>query len=240
MDMEEALYLDDMYKKEFEATVESVSDGKYVVLDTTAFYPNSGGQPHDTGTLTRKDDGAEFDVIYTGKFDGRISHEVDSEGLKQGDTVHGVLDWDRRYTLMRMHTAAHVISAVFHDDLGVKITGNKKGVEKSRIDFGMEEFDRDLIREHVHKADDLLQEGLEVETFYKPREEVMNDPDLVKLADAAPPDVDPLRLVKIGDVDIQADGGTHVKNTDEVGSVEIVDMKNKGRENRRVYFTLDE
>ena len=145
--MDNALYMDDSYLKEFEATVESVKDSKYVVLDKTAFYPNGGGQPFDTGALIR--DGEEFPVVFVGKFDGRISHEVSKEGLKEGDKVHGKLNWERRYKLMRMHTAAHALSGVFHAKLGALITGNQKDIEVSRMDFSLEEFDRAKVEEMV-------------------------------------------------------------------------------------------
>lgn len=109
--MTEALYFLDCYLKEFDATVEKVAENKFVVLDRTAFYPESGGQPNDTGKLIRESDGAEFDVLYAGKFEGEISHEVApsdknaSAGLNAGDKVKGIIDWDRRYRHMRMHTA---------------------------------------------------------------------------------------------------------------------------------------
>ncbi len=233
--MTNALYMKDSYLKEFDATVENVKDGKYIVLDQTAFYPRSGGQPHDTGKFVRKSDGEEFEVIFTGKFSGQISHEVAEEGLEEGDEIHGEIDWGRRYRFMRMHTACHVISAMVHEETGAKITGNKIKEDETRIDFGLDDFDKDLIRECVERANKKMKEGIPVEIKSMPRDEAL---ELVKLADSLPPNVDPLRIVKIGDVDVQPGGGTHVKNTEEVGEVEIVKFKNKGRDNRRVYFTL--
>jgi len=111
--MSELLYMDNSYLKEFDARITSVKS-KYILLDKTAFYPNSGGVEYDTGKIIRKSDGKEFKVIYVGKFEGEVSHEVDTEGLNQGDEVHGILDWERRYELMRYHTAAHLISGVFN------------------------------------------------------------------------------------------------------------------------------
>ena len=235
--MTKALYLDDSYTKEFTAKVESIKDGKYVVLEETYFYPSSGGQPHDEGTIVK--DGKEYPVVFVGKFDGKISHEVSEMGLEEGDEVSCVIDWERRYKLMRMHTAAHVVCAFFHDELGAQITGNQKGVEKSRMDFSLEEFDREKIEMCIDKANKALDQNIELEISYMPREEALAMPGMVKLANKLPPAVKELRIVKIGDVDCQADGGTHVKNTSEVGKIKLLKMDNKGKSNRRVYFGLE-
>ncbi len=230
------LYMDDSYIKSFEAEVVSVKDGKFVVLSATAFYPNGGGQPFDTGKIIR--DGVEFPVVFVGKFDGSISHEVSREGLKVGDKITGVIDWDRRYKLMRSHTASHVMSAVMHDDYGAKITGNQLSEDKIRIDFSLEDFDRDKIELALVKVNDILSRDLPVSISYLPRDEALKDPSMVKLAGAMPPNVEELRIVSIGDVDRQADGGTHVKSTSEVGSLELIKADNKGKNNRRVYVRL--
>ncbi|MBN1275555.1 alanyl-tRNA editing protein [Candidatus Woesearchaeota archaeon] len=232
--------MDDSYCGEFDAVVVGVADGKYVVLDRTAFYPGGGGQPHDTGVLVRG--GEEFPVVSVGKFSGEITHEVGVPGLKEGDVVRGVVDWDRRYKLMRAHTASHVVSAVFHDDLGCRITGNQLSEGRIRIDFDLVEFDRGLLQRAIDKANAFLSEGLAVSVSYLPREEALQDPSLVKLAGALPPVVDELRIVTIGPlggpVDRQADGGTHVRNTVEVGRLELFKAENKGKHNRRVYVLL--
>src|SRR3989344_4630266 len=123
--MTTALYLADSYAKECAANVLFLKDGKFVVLDQTVFYPKSGGQANDTGII-RTNDGREVKVIFVGKFDGQISHQVQPENvLKEGDKVHCIIDWDRRYKLMRMHTSAHLLSAVINKESGVLITGNE-------------------------------------------------------------------------------------------------------------------
>ena len=236
--MEGALYLNDAYLKECDATVISVTDGKFVVLDQTIFYPSSGGQPHDEGVLVRKSDGKEFKVVFAGKFGGNISHEVEL-GLEKGDEVVCKIDWDRRYFFMRVHTACHILSALFHDRAGAKITGNQIGVEKTRVDYSLEDFDREKIEALINEASAIMAAGVPVEVSYMARVEVLATPGMVKLANKLPPEVDPLRIVKMGDVDLQADGGTHVNNTTEVGSIKLLEMKNKGKSNRRVYFTLE-
>jgi len=121
--MQKPLYMDNCYLKEFEATVESVKDDKYVILDNTAFYPLGGGVAYDIGVFLRENE--EFPVIYTGKFDDKISHEVSKPGLKVGDKVIGIINWERRYKLMKLHTAAHLLAAIFHNKSNALITGGK-------------------------------------------------------------------------------------------------------------------
>ena len=238
--MEKPLYMEDSYLREFEARVVSVTKGGenkfFVVLDRTAFYPNSGGQPHDTGKFMK--DGVEYPVVYVGKFSGKISHEVSKEGLKEGDVVKGIIDWERRYVLMRMHTAAHVISEVFHKETGALITGNQLGLDHSRIDFSLEKFDREKISELFEKANEIVKKDLKVRSYFLPREEAMKIENITKLANVLPPNVKELRIVEIEGFDIQADGGTHVRSTKEIGEVKFLKAENKGKNNRRVYYTL--
>jgi len=234
--MAKALYMDDAYLKEFEATITSVKDGRYIVLDKTAFYPNGGGQPHDTGTLLR--DGETFRVVFTGKFSGDISHEVDKAGLKQGDKVQGIIDWDRRYALMRYHTAAHILSGVFNKEAGALITGNQLDIAKGRIDFSLEEFDREKMAAYFEMAQAIAEKDLPIKVYYMDREEALHIPEMVKLAGVLPPAVKQLRIVDIEGFDRQADGGTHVRSTREIGKIVFTKAENKGKNNRRVYYTL--
>ncbi|MBI3035312.1 alanyl-tRNA editing protein [Candidatus Woesearchaeota archaeon] len=234
--MENVLYMNDSYLKEFEAVIESVKDDKFVVLDKTAFYPTGGGQPHDTGVFTCN--GIDYPVVYVGKFSGQISHEVSKPGLKIGDKVAGRIDWDRRYKFMRMHTAAHLLISIFNRESNVLITGNQIDEDKTRIDFNMENFDRDKIMSYIGTANKLIKEDLPVKVSYMPREEAMKLPGIVKLASALPPNVETLRIVEIPGVDLQADGGTHVKSLSEIGAIELVKAENKGKDNRRVYYTV--
>lgn len=235
--MSEVLYLDDSYLKEFDAEVVSVNGGKFVALDRTAFYPSSGGQPWDEGVMIKCDE--EFKVIFVGKFSGKISHEVDHPGLQPGDRVHCVIDWDRRYKLMQAHTASHVVSGLIHNETGALISGNQLGVDKNRIDFSLEDYNASNMVEYVARANELLKNGLEVTTRYMPREEALKDPSMVRLANALPPNIETLRIVSIGEVDTQADGGTHVKNTSEIGELEFLKADNKGKNNRRVYYKIN-
>jgi misacylated tRNA(Ala) deacylase len=234
--MTTALYLADSYLKEAPATVVSVKDGKFVVLDQTIFYAKGGGQPCDTGKIVK---GSEvYNVVYVGKFSGEISHEVDRPGLQPGDKVTLTLDWDRRYKLMRSHTAAHVLAALLNQGTGALITGNQLEEDHVRFDFSLETFDKPLLEAYLAKANVLFAKDVPVKWYELPREEALKIPGIVKMAEAAPPDLPVLRIVEIVGVDKQADGGTHVRNLKEVGKVELVKTENKGKNNRRIYFKL--
>src|SRR3989338_4218869 len=169
--MDNALYMDNCYLKEFEAVVESVKDGKYIILDKTAFYPLGGGVAYDTGVLLRDDE--EFPVAYVGKFDDKISHEVSKPGLKQGDKVIGVIDWERRYKLMKLHTTAHLLASIFHNNGNVMITGNQIEPDKSRMDFSLENFDRNMTGEYFKIANELVQKDAPVRISYMKREDAL-------------------------------------------------------------------
>jgi Ser-tRNA(Ala) deacylase AlaX len=235
--MTKALFLVDSYLKEAEATVLSVKDGKYVVFDQTIFYAKGGGQPHDTGKIIKAEE--VYNVVYVGKFSGEISHEVDRPGLQVGDKVRLVLDWERRYKLMRSHTAAHVVASLLNRGTGALITGNQLEVEYVRFDFSLEKFDRAILEAYLAKANELFGTDVLVKWYELPREEAMKIPGVVKMAAAFPPDLPVLRIVEIVSVDRQADGGTHVRNLKEVGKVELVKTENKGKNNRRIYFKLN-
>jgi misacylated tRNA(Ala) deacylase len=138
-----------------------------------------------------------------------------------------------------MHTAAHVLAGGFLNQQGALITGNQLGPEESRFDFSLENFDREKFEELAGQANAKLAEGLEVKTYTMPREEALKMPGMVKLADKLPPAISVLRIVDIGGFDVQADGGTHVKNSRECGKIKIIRLENKGKNNRRLYFGLE-
>ena len=231
----EILYLDDCYLKEFVATVKSVKDDKFIVLDRTAFYPVSGGQPNDTGKLMTEDK-TGYPIVYVGKFGGVISHETSKPGLKPGDKVKGIIDWDRRYILMKMHTAAHVLSRVIYEEAGAHTSGNQLGVEKSRIDFTLENLDRDKISGWFDKANELIAKKLPVRIEEITREEAektFEGPSKHLMAD-----LPILRVIRIEGFDVQSCGGTHLKNIGEIGKIKLVKLQNKGKNNRRIYYTV--
>lgn len=242
--MTEVLYFLDCYLKEFEATIEKVIDGKYVVLDRTAFYPESGGQPNDTGKLIREEDGVEFVVIYVGKFNGEISHEIvpaenSSLNLKAGDKVTGIIDWERRYKHMRMHTATHVLASVIEREAGAQITGNQLGLDQSRVDFSLEAFDREKFTEYEKIANEVIAQNHPVNLYLVSREEAEKKLSrLTTLAKGFSEEINEVRLVEIEGVTIEACGGTHLKHTGEIKGVKIEKLQNKGKSNRRMYFSL--
>lgn len=229
-----SIYLEDGYQKDFDATVES-SSGDRITLDRTAFYPQSGGQPSDLGWLHAGDE--TFNVLHVESSDGRIVHVLDREGLKPGDRVHGELDWERRYRLMRSHTACHILSAVIFRETGAKITGNQIDLSRSRVDFSLESFDKAKMNEYVEKANEIIRADVPVETMLLPKSDALAIPDLVRLAMEVP-DRDEIRVVKIEGIDAQACGGTHVRRTGEIKGIRMVKAENKGKSNRRVYFAL--
>ncbi len=231
--MTKKLFWDDAYIKDFTATVTSV-DGNQIVLDQTAFHPRGGGLVGDTGSLEN------VKVLDTTKGENdSIVHVVDSEArLNVGGQVHGLIDWDRRYRIMRMHTSAHLLSSIFNKETGALITGNQIEPDKSRIDFSLENFDREKMLAHCQQANDAITKNPPVKTYFMNREEAMKIPGIIKLATAAPPDVKELRIVEIEGYDIQADGGVHVKSLGEITKIEPLKFENKGKSNRRLYFTI--
>jgi Ser-tRNA(Ala) deacylase AlaX len=229
--------MDDCYLKEFSSRVSEKDENK-ISLEQTAFYPRGGGLESDTGSLTARD--TTYRVNEVRKEKGKVLHILDKpfEG-EVGDEVTGVIDWDRRYKTMKLHTGCHSLCAVLNEKTGALITGNCLKVEgESRIDFNLEEMDRELMYKCAEIANEKMGEGKEVKTYYLPREEALKLPGMVKLADRLPPAVKNLRIVEIEGIDRQADGGPHVKNTSEVGTIEITKFENKGKRNRRLYFVL--
>jgi misacylated tRNA(Ala) deacylase len=233
--MTELLYLEDSYKKEFDATVTKV-DGKDIILDRTCFYPLSGGQPGDTGVLVA--DGKEYKVVSTKKSGPNAVHTVDQDGIKVDDKVTGIIDWSRRYRFMRSHTACHVVSHVVEKDTGALITGNQIAEDKCRIDFNLDDFDREQFHEFEKKANDIISDNIDIDIKSLPREEAFQIPSVIKLKNVLPPSVETIRIVELGNLDAQACGGTHVKNTGEIKGIEITKVDNKGKNNRRIYFVL--
>ncbi|MBT3720081.1 alanyl-tRNA editing protein [archaeon] len=236
--MTKALYMDNSYLKEFEAKISSVKD-KFIILDQTAFFPKGGGLEWDTGKIIRKSDNQEFKVVYVGKFNGEISHEVDILGLKQGDEIKCFIDWERRYKLMRYHTGTHVLCGIFSREYNLLVTGNQLTTEKGRVDLNMETMDLKLVKEAFSKANDIIKKDLDVEIYYKSMEEAKKDPTLFKLAIGFPHDIKKLRIVDIVNFDAQADGGCHVKSLKEIGKLVFKEAVNKGKQNRRIYFTVE-
>jgi len=224
------LFWEDAYIKEFDAVVTAVEDNQ-VWLDQTAFNGRGGGLPGDVGWLN---DAKVIDSIKKGD---DIIHIVEPDPFKVGDRVHGKLDWEKRYKIMRMHTAAHLLIGLMSKE-GLLVTGNQLGYEESRMDFNMEVLDRDKILRYTEEANEIAAKGGKVKIYFIKREEALKDKGLVKMAAAMPPEVDEWRIVDIG-IDKQPDGGVHVADLKEIGKIKITKFENKGKNNRRLYFTLE-
>ena len=222
------LYLRDAYLTEFDATVIDVREGA-IALDRTAFYPTGGGQAHDTGTL------AGATVTDVRKEGSLVWHSVADASVSIGDTVHGVLDWDRRHRLMRTHTALHVLCGVIWNEWHVPVTGGNMEPLSARMDF---EFDP-LPEGFGPRVEELVNAELAADrpiaVSFLPRSTAVMDEDLIRTkVSMIPESVPEIRVVDIVDLDKQADGGTHVRSTGEVGRIRVVKLENKGKGNKRV------
>jgi misacylated tRNA(Ala) deacylase len=235
--MTELLYQTDSNLREFDAVVTEVV-GNGVVLDRTAFYPGGGGQPCDFGRLV-SDDG-EWGVVKVGRSEGRIVHKLNFDPPPGGTRVKGVLDWERRYALMRTHTAMHVLCGVIWRDYSASVTGGNMEPLRGRMDFEFERMQRELVSEIGEKINAEVAAARPVSVRILPREQAFQIPDLIRTKiNLLPPHIAEVRVVEIEGLDVQADGGTHVANTAEVGPLRIVDYKSKGRINKRLVIALE-
>ena len=233
--MTNALYLKDGYLKEFDAKIIE-ANGKEIELDQTAFYPSSGGQPDDTGIISVGSQ--DYVVTSVKKEKGRIVHHLDREGAKVGDAVHGQIDWTRRYIHMRYHTASHVLSGVIYKETGAEVTGNQIGEFQTRIDFSLENFDREKMKDYEAQANKILRSNLPVKIKFLAKEEAAKIPNVTKLAMGLPDTIKEIRIISVEGFEQEACGGTHLANTEEAGQIEITETENKGKANRRLYFKL--
>jgi misacylated tRNA(Ala) deacylase len=232
----ELMYQTDAYVKEFEAAVEAV-DGEEFRLDRTAFYPGGGGQPADRGSVIRG--GVRSPVVGVRKVSGEVWHRLESGSLGPGDHVHAELDWDRRYALMRTHTAMHILCGVVWRDYGASVTGGNMEPGRGRMDFEFERMQKELVEEIEAKINVEVQAARDLRVSILPREEAFKIPDLIRTKiNLLPPGIQQVRVVEIVGLDLQADGGTHVANTREVGPLKVVDYKSKGAINKRLVIEL--
>ena len=230
--MTEVLAQTDSYIREFDADVVA-STSKGVVLNRTAFYPGGGGQPSDMGVLRKGE--REYLVKRVSRSEGNIVHEVDGELPEPGESVHGAIDWEWRYEIMRTHTALHILCGVVWRDYGAKVTGGDMKPLSARMDFELEHMSADFAREveDLVNIEVLAAPPVRIKTF--PREEAFEIPDLIRTKiNLLPESIKEVRTVDIVDLDLQADGGTHVANTKEVGRVKVVGHESKGCINKRL------
>jgi len=236
--MTELLYATEAYLREFDATVAELRDGA-VLLDRTAFYPTGGGQPHDTGLLTAADRRA-WRVTEVKKQGADVLHRVEGDPPAVGTAVHGTIDWDRRYALMRHHTALHVLCGVIYQLFGALVTGGQMYVDRARMDFALEDLTPERLRQIEEVANTKLAEGHPIHVKVLPREEAFKIPDLIRTQiNLLPPYIAEIRIIDIEGVDLQADGGVHVANTTEVGRIRISKTENKGKINKRLEIVIE-
>ena len=231
------LFLEDAYLKEFESPVVGLY-GREVILARTAFYPGGGGQPADKGTLGV---GPVSAAVVDARREGdNVVHVLDKVIPDTVRELKGELDWERRFAHMRYHTALHALSGVIWRSFGAKVTGGQMRADRARMDFSFPgEWTVDVVGEIERLVNEALVEGRPVKVYELPREEALENPDLIRTqVNLVPERVKMVRIVEIEGIDTQADGGTHVANTEEVGEVEITGHKSKGRQNKRVEFIL--
>jgi misacylated tRNA(Ala) deacylase len=233
----EELFLKDSYLREFEAGITGLS-GREVILNRTAFYPGGGGQPPDKGTLGIGP--VRASVVDVRREGGEVVHVLDNPIPDTVRELEGELDWERRYGHMRHHTALHVLSGVIWQSFGAKVTGGQMRSDRARMDFSFPgEWTTDVVGEIEQLTNEALASPRPVKVYELPREEAIENPDLIRTqVNLVPERVKTIRIVEIEGLDTQADGGTHVANTDEVGQIEITGHKSKGRQNKRIEFVL--
>lgn len=239
--MTELLYQTDSYLQEFEANVLSILTAeRAVILDRTAFYPGGGGQPCDFGSLTVGS--LIYPVQKVKKQVDDVLHFLggDAQLPSAGSASRGTLDWARRHKLMRTHTAMHVLCGTVFRDYGALVTGGDMEPLKGRMDFEFATMRGELVREIEAAVNKEVAQAREIRIRILPREEAFQIPDLIRTKiNLLPEGIAQVRTVEIVGLDLQADGGTHVRNTNEVGNIRIADYKSKGAINKRIYIEIE-
>ena len=240
----ELLYSTDSYRRFFDSEIVAVDeDRRAVALAATAFFPTGGGQPHDLGVLSVERDGALPAVGVSKDREGLVWHELGGEASTPavGTAVHGAIDWPRRYLLMRIHTAQHVLNGVIWNEYGAHVTGASMTPGEGRLDFELPSMSQEFARTIESAVNAQIARDLEVRVVFLPRSEADKDPSLMRLkANLIPKSIDPLRVVDIVGLDRQADGGTHVASTREIGRVRVLEAKSKGKANKRIRIAVED
>ncbi len=238
--MTELLYQTDSYLREFEASVVSVdAEGGRVALDRSAFYPGGGGQPSDTGWLRFA--ALQATVTKVKREGDLVWHWLDGALPEEGQRVTGVIDWDRRYALMRTHSALHVLCGVVWRDYGALVTGGNMDPLAGRLDFEFATMHAELVSEIETRCNVEVAAARDLRVRILPRVEAFQIPDLIRTKiNLLPEGIPEVRTVEIVGLDLQADGGTHVANTREIGTIRVTDYKSKGAINKRIYIELEQ
>ena len=234
--MTDLLYHHDSYLKEFEAVVIDAAENS-VELDRTAFYPGGGGQPYDVGVVVAG--GLDYPVTRVGSSGGRIMHQIDGPIPRAGTPITGKVDWERRYELMRTHTALHILCGVVWRDYGALVTGGDMRPGEARMDFELEQMSAQFAQEIEERINQEVTAAREILVNKVTREEAEEIPDLIRTKiNLLPPGIREVRTIDISGLDLQADGGTHVTNTLEVGEIRVTGHESKGRTNKRLRIAL--
>ena len=235
--MTELLYHSESYLKQFEAIVTNVVAGG-VVLNRTAFYAGGGGQPADSGGLTVAN--LEYSVTGIKRAEDQLVHLISGELPSEGSIVTGQIDWERRYLLMRTHSALHILCGVVWRDYGARVTGGDMKPGEGRMDFEFESFSAEFVDDLEAKVNAEVEKHRDIHINYLSREEADQVPDLIRTkVNLLPSNIQEIRTIDIEGLDLQADGGTHVANTQEVGTIKVVGHESKGRINKRIRIALE-
>ncbi|SVA89103.1 uncharacterized protein METZ01_LOCUS141957 [marine metagenome] len=236
--MTEILCYEDSYMREFEATVTDVIESG-IVLDRTSFYPGGGGQPCDTGVIEW--DGESSQITQVSRIEGKLVHKVDGPIPDLGNSIKGRLDWIKRYQLMRTHTALHILCGVVWRDFGAQVTGGNMTPLQARMDFELKEMSSGFASDIEILINQEVTAERDIKVSNLPREEAFKIPDLIRMKiNKIPPAISEVRIVDISGLDLQADGGTHVRNTREVGKIRVVGHESKGRINKRLRIAVED
>ena len=233
----EILCYSDSYLKECKSKVMEVNDHG-VVLDQTIFYPGGGGQPSDNGKLILENN--EYLVKGVKRIDGQIVHLIEGAKPEINSEVNSIIDWDKRYKLMRTHTALHILCGVIWRDYSASVTGGDMKPLAGRMDFELEEMSADFSKEVEEKINIEVSENRNIKIYQLPREEAFQIPDLIRTKiNLLPKGIEFVRIVDIQGLDLQADGGTHVHNTSEVGYIKMIGHESKGKSNKRLRIEVE-
>ena len=236
--MTEILCYEDSYLQEFEGTVTDIIDSG-VVLDRTGFYPGGGGQPCDTGVIEW--DGESSQIYQISRIEGKMVHKVNGPIPDLGNSVKGRIDWIKRYQLMRTHTALHILCGVVWRDFGAQVTGGNMTPLQARMDFELKEMSSGFASDIEILINQEVTAERDIKVSNLPREEAFKIPDLIRMKiNKLPPAISEVRIVDISGLDLQADGGTHVRNTREVGKIRVVGHESKGRINKRLRIAVED
>ncbi len=230
----EEVYREDSYLRELEGKVIDITP-EGIKLDKTIFHPREGGLEADSGYLIRKNE-EEVKVTDVKRLDGEVVLAVD-KALEFGESVIQKLDFDKRLKLMRLHTASHIIASIMFSKYNASIIGGNITEEYARDEFPI--GDKDIFSSVIDEANNIADQGIELKVYELEKEKAMQIPGIVKLGERMPPDVKVWRIVEIPGVDIQADGGPHVKNTKEIGKIVLIKFESKGKDRKRIYYTVE-